>query len=159
MVAFPSYNNSLNEKKKNDGDSRFDRLAEAICLLTTELQNLRQDKTNAILQRIAQMETNIMSAISEYSDTVNVKFDEISTSVDEIVTSQAGVTADVAGLKEIILKLQNNPGPISPEDQTLLTQGVEKVTALAAKTAAVSAALKELDAATAPAEIPPAPPA
>lgn len=98
-----------------------------------------------------------MSVISDYSAVVDKKFDDIATSVDEIVASQTGISGDVAGLKEIILKLQNNPGPISPEDQALLDQGVAKVTALATKTAAVSAALKELDAATA--SPPPAPPA
>lgn len=116
-----------------------------------------EENKQAILCGIEKMENRIMSVISDYSAVVDKKFDDIATSVDEIVTSQTGISGDVAGLKEIILKLQNNPGPISPEDQALLDQGVAKVTALATKTAAVSAALKELDAATA--SPPPAPPA
>jgi peptidoglycan hydrolase CwlO-like protein len=89
-----------------------------------------------------------MSVISDYSDQVNEQFASISTSVDEIVESQTGIDADVKSLKDIILKLQSNSGPISPEDQKLLDTGVETVKALASKTAAVSKALKELDAAT-----------
>lgn len=97
-----------------------------------------------------------MSVIQDYSNVVDQKFNEISTSVDEIVVSQQGIASDVASLKDIINKLQTNPGPITPEDQALLDSGVAKVTALATKTAAVSAALKELDAATE--TPPPAPP-
>lgn len=96
-----------------------------------------------------------MSAIGDYSAAVDAKFAEIGTSVDEIVASHVGLAADVAGLKKIILELQNNPGPISAEDQALLDSGVAKVTALAEKTAAVSAALKELDAATETSPTPP----
>jgi len=97
----------------------------------------------------------IMSAISTYSEAVNAKFDEIATSVDELGASLTGIAADVAGLKDIILQLQNNPGPISAEDQALLDAGVTKVTSLATRTAAAAAAAKELDAAT---ENPPATP-
>ncbi len=86
--------------------------------------------------------------IEDYTAAVDAKFAEIGTSVDDIVTSVAGVTADVTSLKDIILQLQNNPGPISPEDQALLDKGVANVTALATRVADVSAALKALDAAT-----------
>jgi len=96
-----------------------------------------------------------MSAISDYTESVDAKFAEIGTSVDELVTSVAGVTGDVASLKELILKLENNPGPITPEDQALLTKSLATVTALADRTKAVSEALKALDAAT---ETPPTAP-
>ena len=97
---------------------------------------------------LQELKESIMSAISDYSAVVNTAFDAISTSVDEIVASQAGLAGDIANLKDIILKLQNNPGPISPEDQALLDAGVAKVTAIATKSAAVSEALKALDAQT-----------
>lgn len=73
-----------------------------------------------------------MSAISDYSEKVDAAFAEIGTAVD-------GIQSDITSLKDIILKLQNNPGPISPEDQALLDQGVAKVTALADKVKALDA--------------------
>lgn len=119
-------------------------------------EQLRLHNNNqAILARLAEMESKIMSAISDYTDAVDAKFSEIGTSVDELVTSVAGVTGDVATLKELILKLENNPGQISTEDQALLTKSVATVTSLADRTKAIAAAAKELDAAT---ETPPTPP-
>lgn len=93
-------------------------------------------------------------AIEDYAAAVNAQFDAISTSVDEIVASQTGIAGDVAFLKDTIDKLQNSPGPISPDDQTLLNAAQERVNGLATKAAAASEALKALDAAT---ETPPAP--
>jgi hypothetical protein len=123
-------------------------ISEMTLVLGGVLEQLKDNKHNAILRRMAELEEKVMSAISDYSTVVDATFTAIGTSVDEIVASQAGITLDVAGLKEIILRLQNNPGPISPEDQALLDSGVAKVTALAGRVAAVSSALKELDAAT-----------
>lgn len=97
----------------------------------------------------------IMSAISEYVAAVEAAHEEISTGVDEIVASVGGIAADVAALKALIEKLENNPGPISPEDQALLTQALTAVTALATKTKAAATAAKELDAATETAPTPP----
>lgn len=95
-------------------------------------------------------------AIEDYSAAVNAAFDGISTSVDEIVASQTGIAADVTFLKDTIDKLQNNAGPISPEDQALLDAAQARVNGLATKIGEASTALKALDAAT---EEPPAPPA
>lgn len=106
------------------------------------------NNNNAILNRMAEMEKKIMSAISDYTEAVDTKFGEIGTSVEEIIAAIAGVSGDVASLKSIIEKLENNPGPISPEDQVLLTNGLAKVTALSDKLKGVSASLKALDAAT-----------
>lgn len=85
---------------------------------------------------------NIMAGeIKKFADEVNARFDEIGTAVD-------GVSDDVAYLKEKIDELQNNPGPISPEDQAILDELQARVTGTTEK-------LKALDAAT---ERPPTPP-
>lgn len=97
-----------------------------------------------------------MSAVSEFNAVVDAKFTEIGESVDAIVASHAGIAGDVNFLKDTILKLENNPGPISPEDQALLTAAVDRVNGLATKTNGVRDALKALDEAT---ETPPVPPA
>jgi len=121
-----------------------------------------EEQTRLILERICHSERTIMSAISEFSDRVNAKFDEIGASVDSAVTgvdaantSLTGVAADVEFLKDVIQKLQTNPGPITPEDQALLDSAEARVGTLATKTTALkdslgtlSTALGALDAAT-----------
>jgi hypothetical protein len=99
----------------------------------------------------------VSKSVQDFVDKINEQFAAVSTSVDELVTSQAGVAGDVTKLKGIIDKLQNNPGPISAEDQALLDQAVATATTLATKTSDVSKALKELDATTDPDEVPPPP--
>lgn len=96
-----------------------------------------------------------MTAIKDYSDAVNAKLDEIGTSVDTLTAGITGVSEDVTFLKDIITKLQNNPGPISAEDQALLDAGVARVTALSEKVAPLAEAIAALDAATDSAPTPP----
>ena len=81
-----------------------------------------------------------MSKISEYTDKVNLGFGKLETAID-------GVAADVTFLKDTITQMQNNPGPISPEDQALLNAAEARLTVLVEK-------LTALDALTTP----PAPP-
>lgn len=133
-------------------DCAANQLSDAIKDLAHELRATREcgyDELKkgllAIEKQVAHLERNIMSQISELTDRFNARFDEIGTSVDEIVASQVGIAADVAALKDIIAKLQNNPGPISPEDQLLLDAAEARLNGLATKTAAASAALKDLD--------------
>jgi len=128
------------------------------CATSQQLADVFHKLRQALASKedLKQWKEEIMSAISTYTDAVNSAFAEIGTSVDEIVTSVAGVSGDVASLKDIILKLQNNPGPISAEDQALLDNGVIGVTALAERIKKVSSALKDLDAATESAPVPPA---
>lgn len=151
------FNNKLTEA--------ISSLAHEICALRGERKNefdwLKSHAGLATKQDLREMENRIMSALSEHQAAVDAQYEAIGKSVDEIVASQAGVTADVASLKDIITKLENNPGPISADDQALLTAGLAKVTALASKTAGVSAALKALDEETGEPlpEPPPAPPA
>lgn len=44
-----------------------------------------------------------------------------------------GIAADLDALNALILQLQNNPGPISPEDQAILDTAVAAGEALAAR--------------------------
>lgn len=139
-----------------------DRQADAILLVVRELCGIREqlvkrNDNNAVLFRMVEMEQKIMSAISENSEAMNQKFSEIGDTVDELVSAMTGVSGDVANLKDIISKIDTNPGPISPEDQLLLTSGLVRATALLERLKAVSSALKELDAATDATVIPPAP--
>jgi methyl-accepting chemotaxis protein len=98
----------------------------------------------------------IMSAISSYAERVNTAFDTIGEGVDAIVKSVGGIAGDITELKRLIKELQDNPGPISPEDQALLDALETKVGALVGRVDAVKASVAELDAQT---ETPPTPPA
>jgi len=83
----------------------------------------------------------LMSAISDFADKVNAKFDAIGTSVD-------GIATDVQFLKDEIAKLQNSPGTITPADQAILDGIQARTDALATKVSALDAQTEE----------PPAPP-
>ena len=98
-----------------------------------------------------------MSAIGEYTTAVDVLFTEIGTAVDGLVASMVGVQGDVDRLKQKILQLENSPGAITPEDQALLTASLTAATSLSTRITAVNTALKALDDATAPDEVPPPP--
>jgi hypothetical protein len=130
-----------------------DDLGQVLSLLTSILEtDLEQRKIElewfkshydlVTKKDLNKLKEQIMSAISDFGDRVNAKFDEIGTKVD-------GVVADVAFLKEEIRKLQENPGPITPADQSIL-DGVE------ARLVGLTTRVAELDAAT---EQPPVPPA
>lgn len=81
-----------------------------------------------------------MSAISDFAAKQNAFNDRI----DAAVT---GLQSDIDALNAEILKLQNSPGTITPEDQASLD-------ALQARGEAIAAKLEALDALT-----PPTPPA
>lgn len=99
-----------------------------------------------------------MSAVSDYAVEVNKSFDEVDAALEVASTKFAGITDDVAFLKETIDKLQNNPGPISTEDQTLLTAAQTRATGLATKVNGFKDALTKLDEATERPEPPVEPP-
>ncbi len=96
-----------------------------------------------------------MSAISEYAAKVDGVFTAISEGVDGLGVSITGITGDIAGLKELILKLQNSPGSITPEDQALLDALDAKITQVGTKVSAAATALSELDAQTEAVPVPP----
>lgn len=135
-----------------------DRLHRGIGDLKKELKGIRLFlSTLATKIGLKCTENKIMSKISEYVEAVQTGYTEIGNAVDEIGASVGGIQTDITNLKDIIEKLQNNPGPISPEDQALLDNSVTLVNSLATKVKAAAAAIKELDAQTETA--PEAPPA
>src|SRR6185369_2630937 len=87
-------------------------------------------------QDLKEMETRIMSAISDFGDKVNAKFDELGTAVD-------GIATDVDFLKAEIKKLQDSPGQITPADQAILDGIQTRADALSAKVKALDAATEE----------------
>lgn len=139
-----------------------DRQVDAILLVARELHGILEQLTqkadnNAILERLAEMEKKIMGQLTEYSEAVNAKFSEIGDSVDGFVSSLAGVSADVTFLKDALSKIDNTPGPLSPEDQALLTSSLNRLTGLADRVKKVAEAAKALDDSTEPSQLPPVP--
>lgn len=113
-----------------------DQLVSAVLQVVCELHAIHEqlvavNNNQAILHRLAHLEGKIMSAISEFGDTVNARFDEVNLAVD-------GVAADVDFLKAEIKKLQDNPGPISPADQLILDGVQARVNTLADKVKALN---------------------
>lgn len=95
--------------------------------------------------------------IKTYVEKNNAAWDQVGTSVDRIVASFQGVQGDIQFLKDTITKLQNNPGPISAEDQALLDAGVPRAEQALSRAQGVADALAALDESTAepPVEEPP----
>ncbi len=94
------------------------------------------NNNNAILQKLAEMKGDIMSAISDFGDKVSTAFDKLGAAVD-------GVATDVDFLKAEIKKLQDNPGPITAADQAILDGVQSRLDGLATKVAALDAATEE----------------
>lgn len=89
------------------------------------------------------MEKRIMSKIGDFAGKQKAFNDRQDTAIQ-------GLVEDVAALNAKILELQNTPGEITPEDQTLLDELQTRAESLTAK-------LEALDAQTPPK--PPTPPA
>lgn len=75
------------------------------------------NETKAILNRLAQLEGNIMSAISDWAARVGPKLDRVQQGLDVV--------------QALVEKLQNTPGVLTPEDQALLDQIDAKIDAIA----------------------------
>ena len=127
---------------------RDDKFAEVFLHLSAVLERLDKNiqaqtawfqahLSAATKHDLEQMEKRIMSAISDFAAKQNAFNDRLDKAVE-------GVTGDVAELNRMIKQLQDNPGPISPEDQALLDQ-------LQARGETVTAKLEALDALTPPA--------
>lgn len=106
----------MKPKDCNDGS-----LAEAVFEFARETHELhlelkRSNNNQAILNRLAEMENRIMSAISDWVTKVGPKLDSIQIGIDAI--------------QALVEQLQNSPGAITPEDQVLLDQIETKVDAL-----------------------------
>lgn len=112
----------------------IEQLACSIAKLAEELRN--QNTQQAVLNRIAQLETKIMSAISDFA----AKQNEFNNRQDAAIQ---GLTDDIKVLNDKITELQNTAGQITPEDQALLD-------AIQARAEAATAKLEALDALTPP---------
>jgi len=121
------------------------KLSESICLQTRVLRELleqnKQNSQQAILHRLAEMEKNIMSVISEFATAQNAFNDQI----DIAITDLQG---DVKSLNDQIAALQASGGAITPADQALL-DGIQ------ARSKTIVDKLQALDALTPPV-VPPA---
>lgn len=78
----------------------------------------------------------IMSAISEYTATVQAQYGRINASLDNI-------TSDLAGVKAKLEEMNQNPGPITPEDQELLNQSIASLTAIGDRAEALAASTED----------------
>jgi len=74
---------------------------------------LRSQSGLATKQDLRELANNIMSAISDFAAKQTEFNNRQAVAID-------GIVVDVKALNDMIEKLQNNPGPISPEDQKLL---------------------------------------
>jgi len=99
------------------------------CNFDPKLAALLQSISVSLIRLYNQGE-RIMSAISEFAAKVN----QHQAKIDEAVT---GISGDIAALKQMIADLQNNPGPISPEDQALLDQIEARIGATAERVKAL----------------------
>lgn len=103
-----------------------------------------------ILNRIEEMKSEIMSAISTFLVSQKAYNDQQAVAIDSLVTSITGVTKDVQTLNEKITELQNSQGGVTPEDQLLIDELQTSGAALAAKLQTAVDALKAVDEATPP---------
>lgn len=117
----------------------------AINSLTEAVKGLHSEQSikTAILHRLAEMENNIMSKISEFA-TAQKTFNDRQ---DAAIT---GLQGDVKSLTDKIAELQNSAGTVTPEDQALLDD-------LQTRGEAITAKLEALDALTPPPIPPPTP--
>lgn len=86
----------------------FSTLAKAIIGLTDELRELRCGQQNAILTRLAAMESKIMSAFDDIKKelgTINETTNEIASDIDELIT-KIGTGMTDAQAQEVVTDLQ-----------------------------------------------------
>jgi len=104
--------------------------------------------------RILYRQEILMSKISEFAAAQNAYNDRADAAVAGIQSSVSGVQGDVTAMKELIEKLQNSPGELTPEDQKTLDELSARSGPAVDKLEAAASALKALDEMT-----PPPPPA
>lgn len=96
-------------------------LVTAIAGLTHAVMALAHtNETNLILRRIEQKVDKMSQQITDFAAAVNTAFTDIQTDIDGLGADLDKVVSGVANLETLIAQLQNNPGPISPEDQNVL---------------------------------------
>lgn len=104
--------------------------------------NIHVNTSANVVAQILKLGGRIMTVISDFAAAVQGHFDSVATAID-------GLAGDVQGLKDMIEKLQNTPGVITPEDQALLDQ-------IQARAQEISSRVIGLDAMTPP--VPPVEP-
>ncbi len=120
-----------------------------------------QETENKIMAAIVTVK-DYVAAVDEHLNGIGETVDGLVTATGNMSTSLTGIAGDVTDLKRQIEQINNNPGPISAEDQALITDSLAKFDALAAKVTAAkeatdvaAAAAKQLDDATEAAPTPP----
>lgn len=124
-------------RKDDDNKELADSVRALACAIESAAKELRDHFKLATKCDLKEMECRIMSKISEFGLVVNTRFDELGTAVD-------GVAADVAFLKTEIERLQNTPGPITPEDQAILDSIQSRADQLSEKVKALDAATEQV---------------
>ena len=81
---------------------------------------------------VKQAKEEIMSAISDFAAKQNEFNDRLSTALD-------GISGDIQELNDLITKLQESSGSVTPEDQALLDAAQAKGEEVAAKAEALDA--------------------
>lgn len=74
--------------------------------------------------------------------------EQMNTTLEIISGSVQGIVKDIGDLKFLLTKINTNPGPISPEDQELLNNSLNKTNAVSTKLNALKDALVSIDAET-----------
>lgn len=92
----------------------------------------RGSARHVTLDDLTNIETKLMSAISEFAARVQAHQDKIDAAISD-------VAGDVADLKSLVEQLQGTSGQITPEDQGLLDQIETKAGAAASKLEALAA--------------------
>ncbi len=101
-------------------------LPEALQLLVHELRAMREERRTDNTATIIKLLTTMATQIQQFADKQNAFNARLGTAID-------GVVADIKTLNDLITQLQNNPGPISPEDQATLDNLQATGEALAAR--------------------------
>lgn len=134
----------------------FERLAFSILSLSRAIGRLGDEtNNNTILRRIAEMEKNIMSAISDFLAKQLAFNARQQAAVDALTNTAAGLAEDVQTLNDKITELQNSPGGVTPEDQAIIHELQTQGEALTGKLEAFATALETLNALTPPKTPPP----
>lgn len=92
------------EKKKNCGQEDHDQ--EKHLILEVEKR---------LIKEIKKIGRCIMTAISDYGEKQKAFNAKMAASID-------GIVGDIQGLNDLITKLQNSPGSVSPEDEATLNE-------------------------------------
>lgn len=137
---------------------RDDQLVAATLQVVRELHAIHEqlatiNNNNALLNRLAEAESKIMSAISQFAEKQNAFNARMTESQTTLTAAVEDLTGDIQTLNDKITELQNSPGGVTPEDQAMLDSLSEQGEALSTKAEALSEALKTLAAI-----VPPKPP-